>query len=92
MNLQELGTKKRSMTSFSIVELISLVRNGQIQVRDTDQTRVRSIRNYLLENALTENIYIPPLIVNLEEGEISDPSTMKLSIIDGSQRMKVLYS
>lgn len=88
MKLQELSTKKRSMTYFSIEELINLVRNGQIQLRDTDQTRIRSIRNYLLENALTENIYIPPLIMNLEEGKINDSATMKLAIIDGSQRMK----
>ncbi|MFJ7744730.1 DNA sulfur modification protein DndB [Peribacillus sp. NPDC097295] len=87
MILSELDRKRRTMTSLSINELINMFHNQQISIREINQVRVRSIKNYILENALTENIYLPPLVGSLKEGSLHQPETIQLNIIDGSQRV-----
>lgn len=64
MILGELDRKRRTMVSCSIIELVHMYRNGQIATREINQLRVRSIKNYLLDNALTKNIYLPPLVAS----------------------------
>ncbi|MDO7487551.1 hypothetical protein Q5O89_20635 [Peribacillus frigoritolerans] len=54
MILSELDRKRRTMVTCSIIELVDMYRNGQIATREINQLRVRSIKNYLLDNALTK--------------------------------------
>ncbi|MBO0998463.1 hypothetical protein IOC57_11990 [Bacillus sp. SD075] len=89
MVLSELDRKRRTMVSYSIIELVHMYRNGQIATREINQLRVRSIKNYLLDNAVTKNIYLPPLVANSREGTGITPNgkPIELSIIDGTQRI-----
>ncbi|WP_285767279.1 DNA sulfur modification protein DndB [Peribacillus sp. SI8-4] len=87
MILSELDRKRRSIVSYSIMELVDMYRNGQIATREINQLRVRSIKNYLLENALTNQIYLPPLVASCREGTFSVKEAAQLSIIDGTQRI-----
>ncbi len=75
------------MVSCSIIELVHMYRNGQIATREINQLRVRSIKNYLLDNALTKNIYLPPLVASSGEGAAPNGDPIELSIIDGTQRI-----
>ncbi|MGE6375952.1 DNA sulfur modification protein DndB [Peribacillus muralis] len=87
MILSELDRKRRTIVSYSIMELVDMYRDGQITTRDTNQLRVRSIKNYLLENALTNQIYLPPLVANCREGNLTLTEAARLTMIDGSQRI-----
>ncbi|MEC0296439.1 DNA sulfur modification protein DndB [Peribacillus frigoritolerans] len=87
MILSELDRKRRTMVSCSIIELVHMYRNGQIATREINQLRVRSIKNYLLDNALTKNIYLPPLVASSREGAAPNGDPIELSIIDGTQRI-----
>lgn len=88
MVLNELSAKRRTMELFSLTDLVNLYKNGQIEIRETQQVRVRFIKRYLLSNVIEENIYLPPLVANMKKGIREDLDTIELSIIDGSQRMK----
>lgn len=87
MILSELDRKRRVISAFSINDLVNMAHRKQIFTREINQMRVRSIKNYILENALTENIYLPPLVASLKEGSLEHPETIKLNIIDGTQRL-----
>lgn len=87
MILSELDRKRRTIVSYSVMELVDMYRNGQIATRETNQPRIRSIKNYLLENALTKQIYLPPLVANCREGTLAIKEANQLSIIDGTQRI-----
>lgn len=88
MIARELGALKRSMELFTVHDLINMYKKGQILLRESSQYRVRLIKNYLSENALTGNIFMPPLVANIRKGQLTNKSDVQLSIIDGAQRMK----
>lgn len=90
MILQDISSKRRTMVTFNSQELTKMFTNGQISIRETNLLRVRSIKKYIFDNALTEKIYLPPLVANLMEGSLEDKQSVKLSIIDGTQRLKAL--
>ncbi|WP_057913826.1 DNA sulfur modification protein DndB [Peribacillus muralis] len=90
MILSESDLKRRTIVSYSIMELVDMYRNGQIATREMNQLRIRSIKNYLLENALTKQIYLPPLVANRRQGSLAIKEATQLMIIDGTQRIAAL--
>lgn len=82
--------KEQSMIVYSYKELIGLLKNKDIHLRDINQVRVRMIKKYMLDNALSGHIYFPPLVANLEKLKTNSGIEEKLAIIDGTQRLTAL--
>ncbi|MCM3768281.1 DNA sulfur modification protein DndB [Neobacillus niacini] len=79
-------SKRQSVTTYSIQELSSLMKKGQLKLREVNKLHVRALKKYILENVLTEQIYIPPLVATTAVLENNKPS--ELTMIDGNQRLK----
>jgi DNA sulfur modification protein DndB len=84
--VNDVFSKRQSVTTYSIQELSSLMNNGQVKLREVNKLHVRAFKKYILENVLTEQIYIPPLVATVAVLENSRPS--EFTIIDGNQRLK----
>lgn len=76
-------SKQQSIHSYSIETLEKMFMEGKLKLREINIPQVRQIRNYILDNALEERIYFPPIVAYKKEGVQSDT----LYIIDGNQRM-----
>jgi DNA sulfur modification protein DndB len=88
MIVNEVFSKRQSITTYKLRELIEMFMNGRLQLRDVNQLHVRAIKKYIFENAGAEQIYFPPIVANLEEGSLEDGKPSKLTVVDGSQRIK----
>ena len=67
-----------------------MLAEGRLKVREKNQLQVRKIRNYIFDNVLADQIYLPPLVAYLEEGKLGDHKPLRLTIIDGTQRILAL--
>lgn len=84
-------TKRQAIISYTIKELVEMYAHQQIVLREVNKLQVRMIRGYILNNALEEQIYLPPIVARIAEGSsLDDGKPMDLIIIDGSQRVKAL--
>ncbi|MGQ3479458.1 DNA sulfur modification protein DndB [Paenibacillus sp. TY11] len=83
---------KQSIELFKIKDLLKYVAEDKVKFFDVSQTRIRAIRNYIVENILNNEIYLPPLVVaRYSEGENeNDPFSEGLTIIDGNGRLLAL--
>lgn len=90
MIINDVFTKKQAIVNYPVKELVTMLAEGRLQVRNKNQLQIRKIRNYIFENVLTDGIYLPPLIAALEEGELSQGKPSRLTIIDGTQRIVAL--
>jgi DNA sulfur modification protein DndB len=84
--VNDVFSKRQSVTTYTVQELSSLMKNGQVKQREVNKLHVRAIKKYILENVLTEQIYIPPLVATAAVLENNQPS--EFTIIDGNQRLK----
>lgn len=80
---------RQRMYVYSIRELIDMMNNNFVQIREVSQPQVREIRNYLLENAMSRHIYFPPLVASVDK--LNSEKPMKLKIIDGNKRIQALF-
>lgn len=91
MNVREVFTKRQAIVSYTIGELVQMFHNEQITLREINRLQVRMIRRYILSNALTEQVYLPPIVARVEDGKLLDEGKpTRLVIIDGTQRVKAL--
>lgn len=90
MIINEVFTKKQAIVNYPVKELVAMLSEGRLQVRNKNQLQIRKIRNYIFDNVLADGIYLPPLVAALEEGELSQGKPSRLSIIDGTQRIVAL--
>ncbi|MEH6941350.1 DNA sulfur modification protein DndB [Bacillus sp. JJ722] len=90
MIIQNVFSKKQRMIAISIKELNKMFEAGNITIRETNQAHVRRIKDYMLENALDNNIYFPPLVATLPNSEIELENPKYIQIIDGSHRLKAI--
>ncbi|TAA72847.1 DNA sulfur modification protein DndB [Planococcus salinarum] len=86
----EIFTKKQTIINYPIKELVTMLAEGRLKVREKNQLQIRKIRNYIFDNVLTDQIYFPPLVAYLEEGKLEDGKPHQLTIIDGTQRILAL--
>jgi len=84
-------TIQQKLIPIKLNKLISLMADKQIKYKEVEQLRVRELKRYFLDNCLTNDIYLPPLIVNLENEEFEKMEPDKMTIIDGNVRLKALY-
>lgn len=76
--------------NYTVKELVAMLAEGRLKVREKNQLQVRKIRNYIFDNVLTDGIYLPPLVAYMEEGKLEDGKPLCLTIIDGTQRILAL--
>ncbi|MDR6999688.1 DNA sulfur modification protein DndB [Neobacillus niacini] len=86
MIVNHIFSKRQSIATYTIQELSSLIKSGQVKLREVNKLHVRAIKKYILENVLTEQIYIPPMVANVDSLGTDKPK--ELTIIDGNQRLR----
>lgn len=90
MLVNEIFTKKQTIINYTVKELVAMLADGRLVVRDRNKLQIRKIRSYIIDNVLTEQVYLPPLVAYIEEGSLSEGKPKGLTIIDGTQRMVAL--
>lgn len=91
MIVHDIFTKKQTIVTYSIDELKQMFEEGSLKLKEVQQPQVREIKKYITENVTEGQIYFPPFVANTEVGALSqNKKPNKLSIIDGSQRIKGL--
>ncbi|KYC89948.1 hypothetical protein MXL46_10125 [Heyndrickxia sporothermodurans] len=89
MIVHDIFTKKQTIVTYSINELKQMYDDGTLKLKEVQQHQVREIKKYITENATGGHIFFPPLVANTEVGALlRDSKPTKLSIIDGTQRIK----
>lgn len=63
---------------------------GKLHVRNKNQLQIRKIRNYIFENVVAEQIYLPSLVAAIEQGNLTEGKPARLTIIYGTQRILAL--
>lgn len=86
MIVNDVFSKRQSIATYTIEELSTLIKNGQVKLREVNKLHVRAIKKYILENVLTEQIYFPPIVANV--ACLGDGKPLEFTIIDGNQRLK----
>ncbi|MBN6886104.1 DNA sulfur modification protein DndB [Cytobacillus horneckiae] len=81
-------TNNHRIVIYSIVELIKMIQDEKVEMRDTSQLHVRKIKKYLFDNATSKEIYLPPLVATTDKNQFARTKPIKLLIIDGSHRLK----
>lgn len=90
MIINEVFTKQQTIINYPVKELVAMLGEGRVKVRNKNQFQIRKIRNYIFENVLMDQIYLPPLVASLEEGSLANGTPSRLMIIDGTQRLLAL--
>lgn len=90
MIINDIFSKKQTIINYPVRELVTMLAEGRLRIRDKDVLQIRKIRAYIFDNVLTDQIYLPPLVAYLEEGTLADGKPAKLTIIDGTQRIVAL--
>lgn len=88
MNISDVFSKRQTIATCTIQELLSLIKNGQIELREVNKLHVRAIKKYIVENVLNEQIYFPPIVASVKS--LGNNKPLELTIIDGNQRLKAL--
>lgn len=90
MIIEQVFEKKQMMVTYMADELAAMLEDGRLVLREVNKGQVLQIRRYILDNILEEQIYMPPIIAMLPEGSLDEGKPAKLTIIDGTQRMRAL--
>lgn len=90
MIINDVFTIRQTIITYTLKELLHMLLENRLVLRETNTSQVRKIRKYLFDNNETDQIYLPPIVARLEEGSLEDGKPTKLSVIDGSQRIKAL--
>lgn len=90
MIINEVFTKRQTITTYTLDELLKMLKENRLILREVNPEQVRMIRRYLFDNILTSQIYLPPIVAYIEEGCLDDGKPTKLFVIDGTQRIKAL--
>jgi hypothetical protein len=80
---------RQTIKLFKVKELLSYIKEDKIKFFDVGQARVRTIRNYLVDNILNNEIYLPPIVIATNLKNETDNSR-ELTIIDGNGRLNAL--
>ena len=88
MIINDVFDKKQTIINYKVKDLLGMLSEDRLTLRETNKVQVRMIRKYIFDNILTEQIYMPPIVAMLKDGDLSDGKPYELTIIDGSQRMK----
>ncbi|BAQ10195.1 hypothetical protein OXB_1724 [Bacillus sp. OxB-1] len=90
MIIHPVFSKKQTMITYPLEELLQMLKEEQMILRETNQVQARAIRRYIFDNIMDEQVYLPPIVAYVEEGELIKERPVRLHVIDGSQRMEAL--
>lgn len=90
MLVNRVFSKQQAIVTYSITELLDMMKLGDLNVRTINQAQVRALKKYVFENMPTNEIYFPPIVAYIEQGTLKDERPMKLNVIDGTQRVMAL--
>jgi len=88
--VSDIFTKRQTIITYSIKELTQMLAHNRLTIKETNKLQVRLLKKYMINNILTRQVYIPPLVAQLKEGSLADGKPTRLVIIDGTQRVKAL--
>lgn len=88
LNISDVFSKRQTIATYTIQELLSLTKGGQMKLREVNKLHVRAIKKYIVENVLNEQIYFPPIVASVKS--LGNNKPLELRIIDGNQRLKAL--
>jgi DNA sulfur modification protein DndB len=80
---------EQTMIVIPIPELVRMMDEKRIEIRNVNQLQVRSIKKYMEEAFSKKQVYFPPLIAHTNQQE-ADLKTLKIRMIDGSKRAVAL--
>ncbi|ALP38133.1 hypothetical protein ASL14_20085 [Paenibacillus sp. IHB B 3084] len=83
---------KQSIELFKVKDLLRYVAENKVIFFDVSQTRIRTIRNYIVDNILNNEIYLPPLVIARNSEVVKENNTLsdRITIIDGNGRLLAL--
>lgn len=84
--------KKQALYVYPLPELLQMLEEDKLILRETNKVYVRQIRNYIVENVEGAAVYFPPVVAMIVEGHLGEERPQALTIIDGSQRLKAFTS
>ncbi|MCZ2258621.1 hypothetical protein [Sporosarcina sp. G11-34] len=91
MLINDVFTKRQTIINYPIKVILQMLTDKELTLKEINKMQVRMIRRYILDNLLTEQIYLPPIVARLEEGSyFMDSKPAKLIVIDGTQRVYAL--
>lgn len=90
MIISDIFEKRQTIVIYTLQELLTMLEENRLTLRKTNQVQVRMIRKYIVDNILTKQIYLPPIVARLEEGSLDAGKPNRLTVIDGTQRVKAL--
>lgn len=89
MIVQEVFKVKQATVMYSLTELVEMMQQDRISMREPNVLQVRAIRKYIVDNVLSKDIYLPPLVA---AGELTHEKPSALRIIDGVNVLSALTS
>lgn len=90
MIINEVFTKRQTMITYRLEELLQMYTEGRLVLREINIVQVRQIRKYLFDNIEAGQVYFPPIVAYIPNGSLDDGKPKELHIIDGTQRLKAL--
>lgn len=90
MIIDQVFEKRQTIITYKAKELTGMVADHRLTLREVNKGQVLLIRRYILDNIISGQIYLPPLVARLKQGSLDDGKPNELMIIDGTQRMKAL--
>ena len=87
MIVQEIFQVKQATVVYSVTELVEMIQQQKIKLREPNKIQVRAIRKYIVDNILSRDIYIPPIVA---AGELTNEKPSTLNIIDGVNLLSAL--
>ncbi|WP_042349138.1 DNA sulfur modification protein DndB [Bacillus massiliigorillae] len=90
MIINNIFSKQQRLIYLSINDIMTFSEEGKLVLRNTNQARVKRIKDYMLENAISQSIYFPPLVAAVCNQDIIREQPICLNIIDGSHRLKAI--
>lgn len=90
MYIHSIFEKKQTFTFYSIQEIMEMVENNQIDLRETNASHVRNIRKYVVDNFMSNTVYFPPIVARIDGDILPKKKPNCLKIIDGSSRIRAL--
>lgn len=82
------NNNRQQIQSYCVKDLLKLMSEKKIKLIDVPQDRVRMVKNYIVDNILSNEVYLPPLVVSVNSIDQKIDHLNEMKIIDGNARLK----
>lgn len=90
MIVNDVFTKRQTMITYRLEELLHMLKEERLVLREVNVVQARKIRKYLFDNIEKNQVYLPPIVAHVGEASFEEGKPTHLSIIDGTQRIKAI--